>query len=160
MTVLAAAKLASSLLGGKQIGPAAPAFQPGPMSLIGQTEPSGFLQQLLAHDPTGGVGGVLGDIPQMNKPTKPADFVQEQAPESLGGFDKKPIQKFQTGEDLGELRPGGGLLGGFNNFFGNLDEGLQSPSRIIAMGLLNRVDPRLGMAGLALQGLLGPNKVF
>lgn len=45
--------------------------------------------------------------------------------------------------------------GVFNNFFSTLDGNLESPSKLLALGLLNRQDPRLGAAGLVGMGLLG-----
>lgn len=47
--------------------------------------------------------------------------------------------------------------GFFDKFFNNLDSNLQSPSKVIGLGLLNRLDPRLAGAGLLAGGFLGPN---
>ena len=47
--------------------------------------------------------------------------------------------------------------GFFDKFFSNLDTNLQSPSKVIGLGLLNRLDPRLAGAGLLAGGFLGPN---
>ena len=48
----------------------------------------------------------------------------------------------------------------FSGFFGNLDDTLGSPAKVLGMGLLGQIDPRLGAAGLLAGGLLGKNRVF
>ena len=45
--------------------------------------------------------------------------------------------------------------GFFNNFFNTLDSNLQSPSKVLGLSLLSRLDPRLGAAGLLGAGFLG-----
>jgi hypothetical protein len=51
----------------------------------------------------------------------------------------------------------GDRVGGF---FGNLDNTLNSPSKILGLGLLGRLDPSLSILGLLGGGLFGKNKVF
>ena len=42
-----------------------------------------------------------------------------------------------------------------SGFLGNIDNTLQSPSRMIGLGLLNNQDPRLAIGALIASGLLG-----
>ncbi len=51
-------------------------------------------------------------------------------------------------------------MGVFDKFFGNLDQNLESPSKLLGLGLLSRADPRLAQAGLVAGGLFGQNKLF
>lgn len=51
-------------------------------------------------------------------------------------------------------------LGPFAKFFGNLDQNLQSPSKLLGLSLLSNIDPRLAQAGLFAGGLFGENKLF
>lgn len=67
----------------------------------------------------------------------------------LGGPDPKPMAPPEGALDTSAE---GGM---FNSFFDTLDTNLQSPSKLLGLGLLNRVDPRLGGAGLIGMGLLG-----
>ena len=53
-----------------------------------------------------------------------------------------------------------GFMSRFNNFFGNLDQHLESPSKIIGLGLLNQIDPRLTGPALIAGGLFGNRRVF
>jgi len=43
--------------------------------------------------------------------------------------------------------------GRFSGFFGNLDQNLQSPSKVIGLGLLNQIHPALPYAGLLGMGM-------
>lgn len=45
-------------------------------------------------------------------------------------------------------------------FFGNLDNTLNSPSKILGLGLLGRINPGLSLLGLLGGGLFGGNKVL
>ena len=47
-----------------------------------------------------------------------------------------------------------------NNFFGNLDQHMESPSKILGLGLLGQIDPRLARLALIGGGLFGNNKVM
>jgi hypothetical protein len=49
---------------------------------------------------------------------------------------------------------------GFEGFFGNLDDTLSSPSKLLGLGLLGQLGPIGGIGGLLAGGLLGKNKVF
>jgi len=73
------------------------------------------------------------------------------APEGTEGF----VGPSNTG-DLGT----GDQLGPFAKFFGNLDQNLQSPSKLLGLSLLSNIDPRLAQAGLFAGGLFGQNKLF
>ena len=48
----------------------------------------------------------------------------------------------------------------FSNFFGNLDQHMESPSKIIGLGLLGQIDPRLANLALVAGGLFGNKKVI
>jgi len=50
--------------------------------------------------------------------------------------------------------------GVFGKFFGNLDQNLESPSKLLGLGLLSSIDPRLAQAGLLAGGIFGKNKLF
>jgi hypothetical protein len=49
---------------------------------------------------------------------------------------------------------------GLGGFFGNMDSALQSPSKVLGMGLLSQINPYLGVVGLLGSGLFGDKKVF
>jgi len=155
----ALASIAGSLGGGKQLGGIAPPFQPG-----GGVQ-GNFLEDLVKQlglpsaSALSMLAGQNNFQPLEAAVTPPASALlgPSQAPDPLMGAGGVGPAQVQPQEQ-------GGLLGGlgdkFGGFFGNLDENLQSPSKIIGLGLLNRLDPRLGLAGLLGGGLLGKNKVF
>lgn len=123
--------LLQQLIGGKQLGAAAPPFQPGQaVGLLG--------------------GDAQPRLPMMDTIGGATDAVQELQPPIASGLGGP-----QAGQVQPEPEPQQGFLG---DFFGTLDHNLQSPSKVIGMGLLNRIDPRLGMAGLLAGGLLGGPK--
>ena len=95
---------------------------------------------------------------------------------SQNNFGKDPIQEGKSVAEAAAPMPSG-LLGennpalkalnatnqqpsGLGGFFGNLDDTLGSQSKVLGLGLLGQLDPRLGLAGLLAGGLLGKNKVF
>ena len=137
------------LFGGGQLGAAAPAFQPGM---------SGFRPRGLLSNEAEEATRIIQQGPNV-----PAMSIEDLIgrPETRG----QPLAAQARAEDVGppEDRAGeeppslGDRVGGF---FGNLDQTLQSPSKVIGMGLLNRIDPRLGAVGLLAGGLLGQRKVF
>ena len=144
----AAASMAQGLAGEKQLGGMAPAHVGG-----------GY----------GGapLGGGLGQTPPM--PNPPPSL------ESLGSPLASQQNEVMNPAQVGQMGPpagGQGVMGppeelagpanqgGFGGFFGNLDQNLQSPSKVIGMGLLNQIDPALGAGGLLAGGLFGKNKVF
>ncbi len=131
---------------GGQFGPAAPVFQPGM---------SGFQPQGLLGDQSQEATRVIQQGPDFTAQSleeligRPEQRGQELAPQVTAQDEMGPPE--ESPMTLGQ-RAGG--------FFGNLDQTLQSPSKVIGMGLLNRIDPRLGAVGLLSGGLFGKNKVF
>jgi len=157
--IAALASIAGSLGGGKQLGGIAP--PPNLGAGLGAMGPGGDIEEILARLARQNNFGAGMGQPLESAVTPPASALlgPSQAPDPLmgaGGVGPAQIQP--------QPQEQGGLLGGlgdkFGGFFGNLDENLQSPSKIIGLGLLNRLDPRLGLAGLLGGGLLGKNKVF
>lgn len=49
---------------------------------------------------------------------------------------------------MGGPQPGFDLTPGFEGFFKNMDSTLQSPSKLIGLGLLNQLAPGAGLVGL------------
>lgn len=131
---LAAALIGSiipSIIGGKQMGQAAPAFQPGPafqMPELPQIDTGGLL----------GGGGVT-------------DALQDTG---LGGF--KAASNAQIGGIGGPPEQPGGFGDKIGGFLGGLDQGLQSPSQLLGLGLLGQLggnSPALPLLGLLGMGL-------
>lgn len=122
--MMAAAGIIPSLIGGKQLGPMAPAIMP-------QAAATGALTPQVTS-------GLLGAAMQQMSQGEPdsSDLVAQKRDEKRPNF--------------------------FGGFFENLDQGFQSPSRMIGLGLLNQIDPRLAMGGAAVQGLglLGGKRLF
>ncbi len=132
-TMAALMQLGGSLIGGKELGAAAPAFQPGQTGGL----LDGFQQNIESlpggPSPDFDVNSVIGSL-------RPQEATQAPAP---------PVEQSQGDQ---------GLLG---SFFGGIDQTLQSPSKTIGLGLLGRVSPGLGIAGLGaagISGLLGRKK--
>ena len=176
--VAAVASMAKQAAGEKQLGGMAPAHVGGglgggvggpgglgggvggPMSglgALGQAQQSGFGGVVKLNPPPSleSLGSPLAS--QQNETVNPAQTVNETV--GLPNLQEMaqqnaPMTQF---EDPANAAKG---QGGFGGFFGNLDENLQSESKVIGMGLLNRLDPRLGAAGLLAGGLFGKNKVF
>lgn len=100
---------------------------------VGRTAAAGALSPQLA---SGGLGGLLSNVAQQTS--------------------EEPSVR-QRVEDIQKPKPDF-----FSGFFNNLDQGFQSPSRMIGLGLLNQIDPRLAMGGAAVQGLglLGGKRLF
>lgn len=155
----AAASLFASLIGTKQLGQAAPAFGQGGMGMPVSSS------SLLSDAPTGFGGfspqpsGLLGSPPIEEAITTPAS-VEGGATQSKPGFGGGFTT--QQNEPVG---PPEGLAGapsptGLNGFFGNLDQNMQSPSKMLGLGILSQIDPRLAQAGLFAGGMFGQNKVF
>lgn len=165
------ASLAGSMIGGKQLGQAAPGHntQAGggfdPLSLDNPFGQQGAIQQLGNM----GIGGLLGSAPLDSLIGKPEGRGESLAPQVTaqdgGGFDTGAFgqtQDFQNPVDPGVLdslqQPGNET--GFGGFFGNLDQNMQSPSKMLGLGLLSQIDPRLASGGLLAGGLFGKNKLF
>ena len=151
--------LASSIFGTKQLGGVAPTpdfggggqldTSIGPEGEAQSPELAALLQQLFSAggEQTGVVGEAVGALPPpIDTPSVQANDVPDFFRE---GSTPQETPSFLSG--LGEKAGG---------FFGNLDENLQSPSKVIGMGLLGQIDPRLGYGGLLASGLFGKNKLF
>jgi hypothetical protein len=162
------------MIGTKQLGAAAPAYQPGASpGLLGgspqQNQISGLpgvdldLMRLLT--------GKLAEL-DSSQPVVIPDTGSSISNLPIGG----PTQGMTTANPMGDAGPVSGLPGldqnlmdklqGMNDqkpsflsgFANNLDNNLQSPTKVIGMGLLNRIDPKLGLAGLLAGGLFGGGK--
>ena len=115
-------------------------------ALTGQLPELGNSQPMMAPD----TGSSISNLP-IGGPTQgmtTANPMGDAGPVAgLPGLDQNLMDKLQG---MNEQKPS--FLSGFAN---NLDNNLQSPTKIIGMGLLNRIDPKLGLAGLLAGGLLG-----
>lgn len=164
-TAKMAGDMMAAIIGTKQLGAAAPAFQPGAMGfqmgglLDDQTQPAQQMIQQGPQLPYGSIEDLIG------KPQEQGQELMAQAPaqDQMGPPVGTPSPA--EGDMAGQMGPpvelaGPENQGGFGGFFGNLDQNLQSPSKVIGMGLLNQIDPRLGAAGLLAGGLFGQNKLF
>ena len=148
---------------GKQSGAPAPAFQPGAMGFMpggllspDTGQPNDFLQNLMnqAKPVPTTIEELLAQQPQGQQELAAQVPAQDQMgpPGPVVG---PPISEQQR-QDVAPQGFGGKVEG----FFGNLDQNLQSPSKVIGMGLLNQIDPRLAAGGLLAGGLFGKNKLF
>ena len=136
----AAAGLLPSIIGSKQVGPAAPVFQPGA---------------------SGGVAGLLSNT--MNQQAQQNNFGQGFQPLDNLAKLTGPMPPVDTTSDEAapaEPESPGGFSGFLNNAFGNVDANLQSPSKVLGLGLLSSIDPRLAQGGLLASALFGPNKLL
>ena len=114
--------------GGTQVGPAAPAFNPGDPQSVGDQIPK------LQPNVSGGLlGGGVTDALQ----STPNYFREGSTPQPDTTADEKPNM--------------------FGEFLGGMDRGLQSPSQMVGLGMLSRLggnSPALPLAGLLGMGLL------
>jgi len=133
----------SSVIGGKQLGAAAPPFQPGAGGLGNLLGSGGALESLNQPPITNQLQSLIASAP-----------ASEAAPAATVGPPGNPAAVGPP-----ESRAGGQEQPGFlNRFFGATDETLQSPSKVIGLGLLNQLAPGAGLAGIALSGLLGARR--
>lgn len=170
----AAADIMKVLFGQKSLGGMAQPFQAGPMG----TQLNSDLTEPVPTDPFSQgfpSGAGMKSIEEMLGLTKPnppqlpigqagtqdeiggnADILARGGDLS-GGFGNMMGQQQQMGPE--PMRPPEELANEqtspFSEFFGNLDQNLQSPSKVLGMGLLGQIDPRLGYGALAAMGLLG-----
>ena len=151
--------LFSSIIGQNQLGAPAPAFNAGQsnfdaLQLGNQQDFSGILQAIQQNQPQS-IEGLIGSPQEQGQALAPQVGAQDQGP--LG-----TTQAFENPTDQGVLeslqQPQ--EKSGFGAFFGNLDQNLQSPSKLLGLSLLSQIDPRLAQGGLAASGLFGQNKVF
>ena len=133
------AALASQAMGQKQLAAPAPpvqAPQPQGMSLFSP-------QEELERE--------LGDLSLLGSAaTSNPTGVEPQAPEPVG-----PPEAIPTGviPEVGPPEERAGNGGFFGDLFGSMDNSLQSPSKLIGIGLLNQRNPGLGTGLLAAGGL-------
>lgn len=131
--------LAQSVIGSKQLGAAAPAFTPAS---------------------SGGVGGLLGAPPIA--PTAAQNILgdlgggsaQSLPSPDLTRDEQDPVAASLKQSSLADIDNGAEKPGGLGGFLGGLDKGLQSPSQVLGLGLLGRINPNLPLAGLLAMGLL------
>jgi len=179
--VEAAAAILKTLFGEKQLGGIAPGFNPGGgagFDALGLNE--GIFGEQGAVQQLGGLGGLFGNQSIESLIGKPEERGQELAPQVLAqdqqgspafvnppqdtsGFVDPALQDesvLLAKGPFGLQNESEEELGLFSKFFGNLDQNLQSPSKVIGLGLLNQLDPRLAGLGLFGGGLFGKNKLF
>lgn len=144
---MTAATIMSSLIGGKQLGAAAPAFQPGAASGVANIMPQ-FAQQ---NDFGQNVTPLSGLLP----PTPSEVPVDTTADESMS--DMAAQNNFGAGLQSEQPSGIGGLLSGAMD---NLDANLARPSVGMGLGVLSSIDPRLAQGGLLASALFGKNKLF
>jgi len=146
------AQLINALFG-KELGGQAPAPQPGQSLGVG----GGLFDTLQAiqqfapqqQDLAGLIGPLGPQGEELPPQTRPEDFVGP------------PILGQGSPDEVGPpIERQGQQQGPFGSFFGNLDQNLQSPSKVLGLGLLNQLDPRLAGLGLFAGGLFGQNKLF
>ncbi len=157
--------LGPSIIGQNQIGPAAPAFNP--------QGGGGFLDRL-STDPDE-VSGLMAALAQQQNFAPPAvtDPIAQlvgspgarqfaAGPQDTTTDEQSPAAPLPgppaaENDPIARPRGLGGLLGGA---FENLDENLQSPSKVLGLGLLSQIDPRLAQGGLLAAALFGKNRLF
>lgn len=132
---LLASQFLPSIIGQNQLGPAAPAFQPGQMGLLGGIQQPNPIQDILGQ--IGGIDALQKDNPQLFNIPAPTPPEVEKEP-LISGPEKKE-----------------GIKGFLSQFGKGIDSTLNSPSKQLGIGLLGQIDPRLGLAGLAAGGLFG-----
>jgi len=160
--VEAAASILKTLFGEKRLGAAAAPFQPGESLGVGGGlfDTLQAIQQFAPQQDISGLVGTQGQelFPQVraNEPVTslPSVFNTEAQNVALGPSEGEP--GFVGPSNI----PSGQQQSPFASFFGNLDQNLQSPSKVLGLGLLNQLDPRLAGLGLFAGGLFGQNKLF
>ena len=135
----ATASILQTLFGQKQLGAPAPQFQPGESGGLDLGGPD--LASLLTNLGQQDQGGVTNALQALPTPPQVTELPSV----------------FNTDEQNSALTPetSPGFLG---DFFGKLDSNLQSPSKVLGLGLLNRLDPKLGLLGLLSAGIFGGNQ--
>ena len=144
----AVASILKTLLGQKQLGAPAPAFQPGEM--LGQAGGLGNIQDELLKPQ-----GLLSLLQSLNQgPEAPISEAVESLPAEQAG---PPSPQFGPPDELFESGPDkkAGIKGFLSQFGKGIDETLSSRSKQLGIGLLGQIDPRLSLAGLLAGGLFG-----
>jgi len=155
MTMMALASIGGSMMGQKQLGGIAPAFNPGSaggdLGLGGGPMGSGDMSGLSLLSNLGGNENLsVADVPKGGGPVLPQPTLTP--PTALDPA--ADALKQSSLADIDNAPEGQGGLGGF---FGGLDKGLQSPSQVLGLGLLGQLggnSPALPLAGLLGMGLM------
>ena len=164
MTMMALASLASSAIGGKQLGQAAPAWSAQPSG--GLLGPSGLQ--------AGQQGSKLQDVIPPESQFPSLGVLKQLQSAGFGGAATEAPNWFKQGSVPDTSVPSGEMgptswqddpnvakkQNPFSGFFGNFDQNIQSPGKQLGLGLLGSIDPRLGYAGLLGMGLFGKNKIL
>lgn len=162
-----AAQLAQSIIGEKQLGAAAPAFSPGQsnfdaLQLGDQQDFSGMLQAILSQSPVNPLEQLIGKPEERGQELAPQVRANEQVTELPSVFNTQAQNTTAAPEGtegfVGPSATPADEQGVFSKFFGNLDQNLQSPSKLLGLSLLSQIDPRLAQGGLVAGGLFGQNK--
>jgi hypothetical protein len=123
------------------------------------TSPGQFGGPMGAINQLGGLNGPmsgLGLLARANNFGNPIEQGKNAAEDAVG----PPITAMGPGAPGTRTTDEQPPVNPFSGFFGNLDNTLGSPAKLLGLGLLGQIDPRLGAAGLLAGGLLGKNKVF
>ena len=131
--------LAMDAVGGKQVAPPAPVATPPAPQGMNLFSPADELERELADL------SLLGPAARSN----PAE-VEDEAP--MEEIEVTPLERTGTFAQE-EQQPNF-----FTDLFGSMDNSLQSPAKLIGIGLLNQRNPGLGTALLAGGGLLSAFK--
>ncbi len=130
----------------------------GPLGLNEEVPQSGNIGRLFGKN---SIESLIGK-PEERGQELPQSAVTPQAQDVAGPPQAPPLGPAEgTPEFVGpSATPSGASdeLGIFGKFFGNLDQNLESPAKLLGLGLLSQIDPRLAQAGLFAGGLFGNNK--
>jgi hypothetical protein len=149
------------LIGQKQLGASAPPFMPqmGAFSPLGfgSTSLGGAAPSLIPTQQGPSIEDLIGS-PQARGMQVPQQAAPQVLPQG-NGFVGPPTLENDPTQFTPPVTPGkeaatAGKSNPFNQFFGNVDQTLQSPSKVLGLGLLGQIDPRLGIAGLIASGFL------
>ena len=161
--------LLPSIIGQNQLGGIAPAFQPGASNFdaLGISEDNIFdaIQAIQGASPALSIEDLIGPPQQQGQELAPQVRAKDAVTSmpSVFNTDAQNTSLAPEGspEQVGPQNiPSGDGLGKIGGFFGNLDQNLQSPSKLLGLSLLSQIDPRLAQAGLFAGGLFGKNKLF
>jgi hypothetical protein len=110
-----------------------------------------------------GLGGLLSMFsnPAANRAAPQSEIVPNQEQPSLGGFGQSSPEGFGlfgdalkpiiSQDEIGKIFEPYNKPSFLDDFFGSMDKNLQSPARLLGVGLLNQ----MGRGGLGTAGLLG-----
>lgn len=167
----AAASLMAAIIGTKQLGGTAPAFTPGMSGFdaLGISSGDNVFDTIQAiqrapQQSTGLLQGLIGS--SQGQELAPQVTAQDQPVTSMPSVFNTDAQNTSLApegspEQVGPQNvPSGDGLGKIGGFFGNLDQNMESPSKLLGLALLSQIDPRLAQAGLVAGGLFGKNKLF